>query len=307
MVDGTEITREYYDSAWSKKRIYGSQYGEIKIPAGFHWGFFERGIKTYHEASLNMNMYIGKHLNLDQENEMQILDAGCGMGTVCLHLAKIFPNVTFTGLSLAQNEILLARKFSKRLGLENVKFLKKDYLDTELPNNYFDGIFALESLSYAKNKMEFVNEAYRLLKPGGKLMVVDGFRKYINPDSFIYKIYNYHYRKNRGHSDITIKEKFMNQLKSKGFQNIISRDISRNISKNFYIYFVNSAPRIFNSLMRETKKKMNIGDKRQGYDYPLVFFDCIFGLLKICNYEVIVAEKLESISINNTVEKKVKK
>ena len=198
MVDNIETTIEYYDSAWSQEQIKTSENGEIIIPAGFHWGLFEKGTKTWREASVNMNNYVGKHLKLNHDDEKEILDAGCGMGVVSLYLADIFPNVSFTGLTLAQNELELARDLSKRLKLNNVEFFKKNYLNTEFSDSHFDGVFALESLSYAKRKDLFLDEMYRILKPGGKLIIIDGFRKDMNPKSFMYKIYKHHFKKNRG-------------------------------------------------------------------------------------------------------------
>ena len=286
-----ETTREYYDLAWSQEQIKTSENGEIIIPAGFHWGLFEKGTKTWREASVNMNNYVGKHLKLNHDDEMEILDAGCGMGAVCLHLADIFPNVSFTGLTLAPNELVLARELSKRLKLDNVKFFKKNYLNTEFSDNYFDGIFALESLSYAKYKNLFIDEMYRILKPGGKLIIIDGFRKDMSPKSIIYKLYMHHFKKNRGGADIIMKEKILKQLKSKGFQITYCRDLSMNIFKNFYILLINNTSKILKSLVSKTKNKIQVRDTKHRHNFPLIFFDCIFGLLKVCSYEIIVAEK----------------
>lgn len=291
MEHNIETTIDYYDSAWSQEQIKTLENGEIIIPAGFHWGLFEKGIKTWREASFNMNNYIGNHLKLNHDDEKEILDAGCGMGVVSLYLANIFPNVSFTGLTLAPKELALARELSKRLKLNNVKFFKKNYLDTEFSDNYFDGIFALESLSYANYKKLFIDEMYRILKPGGKLIIIDGFRKDMSPKSVIYKLYMHHFKKNRGGADIIIKEKFLRQLKSKGFHITFYRDLSMNIFKNFYLLLINNSSKILKSSVTKNNNKINVRDKKHRNKFPLIFFDCIFGLLKVCSYEIIVAEK----------------
>jgi len=283
-------TSDYYNEVWSEKKNSDIKKDEIEIPGGFHWGLFEKGIKTMHEAMVNMNDYVGKMLDLDQDGQKKILDAGCGMGTTSLHLARKYPNVTFTGMSLGQNEVLLAKKYSKKLGLKNVNFLKGNYLETGFPDNYFDSVFALESLSYANNKKEFVDEMYRILKPGGKLLVIDGFRKYIPTNVFLYRLYSFHGKK-RGGSDLFIKKDFESQLKLKGFQNIFSKDLSKNISMSFIVCFFDSAPMILKSIIK-LRKKDKFGEKQgESYDPGWVFMDFFFGLLKISTYNSIIAEK----------------
>ena len=287
---GKKTTTEYYDALWSPKKNRDFEREKIVMPAGFHWGLFEKGIKTMREAMTNMNEYVGKLLEINQYEPKQILDAGCGMGTTSLQLARKYPKVTFTGVTLAQNEVLLAKKYSKRLDIKNVNFLKRSFLKTGFSDNCFDGVFALESFSYTNNKKEFVNEMYRILKPGGKLVIIDGFRKPMRPDSSFYKLYNFHCKK-RGGGNLSIKKNFMSQLKSKGFQNFYSKDLSKNITKNFLVRFFDSAPVILKSIIRLNKTKKY--GKKQGntYNHNLVFLDCFFGLLKISTYDVIIAEK----------------
>jgi len=50
-----------------------------------------------------------------------------------------------------------------------------DYLCTPFADASFERIFASESACYARDKLDFLREAWRLLVPGGRLVVVDGF------------------------------------------------------------------------------------------------------------------------------------
>jgi SAM-dependent methyltransferase len=60
---------------------------------------------------------------------------------------------------------------------ERVRVIQGDYEDTILPSGSFDGAYALESSCHAHgaDKSAFLLEAHRLLRPGGRLVVADGF------------------------------------------------------------------------------------------------------------------------------------
>ena len=60
-------------------------------------------------------------------------------------------------------------------GADRPSFRIDDYLCTSFPDGYFDGIVAIESVCHAVDKRPFMAEAYRLLAPGGRLVVADGF------------------------------------------------------------------------------------------------------------------------------------
>ena len=60
---------------------------------------------------------------------------------------------------------------------ERVSVIERDYEDTILPRSGYDGVYALESSCHAHgaDKGALLDEAHRLLRPGGRLVVADGF------------------------------------------------------------------------------------------------------------------------------------
>ena len=105
----------------------------------------------------------------------KVLDAGCGIGGSSIFLAeKIGCNVT--GISLSEKQINKAKELAIKKKVEDkVDFKVMNYCATDFPDESFDIVWGCESICYADDKEQFIKEACRLLKPGGRLVVADGF------------------------------------------------------------------------------------------------------------------------------------
>jgi tocopherol O-methyltransferase len=109
--------------------------------------------------------------NLLIQAQDAILDVGCGMGGSSLHLAK-HHQATVTGITLSPKQVLIATNQAKAENIQNVSFKIEDALFLKtFADNSFDIVWSLESCEQFYNKKLFLQEAYRVLKPGGKLML----------------------------------------------------------------------------------------------------------------------------------------
>ena len=208
--------KDYYDMVWSNpNRI--CQLGRELL--SWHFGFYEKGINNSNEAKINMMDYVGRLLELDDNSFMNILDAGSGVGSTSLFLAKKFSNCIFHGITISYYESIIAGILQKRNDISNVRFQQGSYMNTSYKKNFFDRIFTLESVIYSPNKKEFVKEMYRILKPNGKIIILDIFPKKYQFNFLTIKIDNYLYqRKNSDIKNYYIDiEKFKKFLKNEKF------------------------------------------------------------------------------------------
>ena len=289
MVNKHNLTKRYFEEVWSDHERINS--ANTYLLCGFHYGFFEKGIKNIYEAMYNMNNYVGVLLKLDGIKSGEILDIGCGICSTSIFLAEKYPHINFTGLTLSSNEVEFAQKFIKLKDVKNIRVIKRDYIKTRYPNDYFDGIFALESVSYALNKKELIEEINRILKPSGKLVIIDGFRKNIPNNSIIKKIYDFHC-KNRGGADLPEIDNFIKLLYKIGFEDIYIKNISKNIRRHFLILFIDRFPYIITKFLKiSLKGRIKFIENFNNYFRGIEIFDFFFGLIKICFYYSITALK----------------
>lgn len=117
----------------------------------------------------------------------QILDVGCGIGGSSLYLAQKLP-AAVTGITLspvqANRASERAQEFSIPLSSTlpipsppppsspSARFLVADALNMPFADDSFDLVWSLESGEHIPDKTKFLQECYRVLKPGGTLLFV---------------------------------------------------------------------------------------------------------------------------------------
>ena len=119
-----------------------------------------------------LTLYEEKYINQYIGSQKKILDIGCGGGREGIALAsnghKIF------GIDLVQPMVVNAHKNAKKMGL-NLEYSTMNALSLGFQNNSFEGVLMLGQvlafIPFRKNRIKALKEAYRVLKPGGKLVL----------------------------------------------------------------------------------------------------------------------------------------
>ncbi len=212
----------------------GEDYRNWSPSLHIHFGYFRWGMNPFNLESMLDRMTEEVMLRLEvAEGDQLVIDAGCGVGASSRYMACRTPGARFHGVTISPWQVIFGKKLNSKAGLaERISLFEADFQAMPFPENHADAAFAIESVCYAQglDKSRLAGELARVLKPGGRLVVVDGFRKHGRPFSaFFEKIYR-RYLSLWAVGDLPDLQQFKNALREKGFQDIKVEDITWNVT-----------------------------------------------------------------------------
>jgi len=174
-VTDTAGFQRYYEEA-------GPDYASWSPHFNMHFGFFRWGMNPFRREAMleqmNREILHRLHLTSDSSANNRVLDMGCGLGATLRSYARNLTQADLNGITLVPWQLEQGRQLNDASPEgRNITLTLGDYEHTTQPSESFDAVCAIESSCYAHgaNKSAFLQEAHRLLRPGGRLVVADGF------------------------------------------------------------------------------------------------------------------------------------
>ena len=105
--------------------------------------------------------------------DMHILDVGCGIGGSTRRLSHQ-TGCCVTGIDLSDEYIDTAQRLTELLKMQDrVNFHAASALELPFDDNFFDGVWSLQMNMNVEDKLSWLKETYRVLKPGGRAVLYE--------------------------------------------------------------------------------------------------------------------------------------
>ena len=101
----------------------------------------------------------------------QILELGCGWGSLSLYLAERFPAARIVGVSNSRPQREFIENEARQRGLANLHIVTCDLNTFEVPAGQFDRVVSIEMFEHMKNYQQLLAHIARWLRPDGLLFV----------------------------------------------------------------------------------------------------------------------------------------
>jgi len=224
-ISSTERIIEFYEEA-------GIDYGHWSKGFNMHLGFYRWGLNPFDREKMleQLNLEIAARLQLNSKDKTFLIDLGCGVGAIARCVAKNYSNSIIKGVTIVPSQVEMAMKLNALENLQKqIEIFKCDYTAVPFEDRTADGVWAVESACYAEGagKENLVREMARVLKTGGRFVVVDCFIK--QPEkkfNFLIKRCYVTVCRCWALSEMPALDSFVAAMERQGFRDIIVEDIS---------------------------------------------------------------------------------
>jgi ubiquinone/menaquinone biosynthesis C-methylase UbiE len=161
--------------------------------------YWDNDAKKYDNRAKKSYKAYQKMINLIKKeitDEMTVLDIGTGTGEIPVNIYKNAKSIEATDVS--PEMIKIAQNKSEARGIQNIKFLVQDSNNLSYKDNSFDVIIIINLLHFIPNPENVLNEAKRLLKKDGKIIIAS----FLHNENIKSRIISY-IMKRKGHPVVT--------------------------------------------------------------------------------------------------------
>lgn len=186
----TNSVKTYYDQ---NTNLF-LKFNNSKKAQNIHRSLWKEGITNLEDALNFSNSLILKEIEFLNIDSPKIADLGCGVGASLFYIIPRLQNPSSAlGLTLSPVQAKLAKNSAQELNLQNqILFSEGDLTSVPLASESLDVIYSVEAVCHAVEPEKYFQEASRLLRKGGKLILVDDYvanRKFTNHESKWLKAY----------------------------------------------------------------------------------------------------------------------
>ena len=146
-----EIPAEFYNYCLGKHKKYSSCYWNEKT-------------NNLNEAELLSLKLTSKHAKLT--NGLNILELGCGWGSLTFWMAKQYPKSKITAVSNSSSQRLHILEQAKKRKLKNISVITED-MNTFNPKVRYDRVVSVEMIEHMRNHKKLFKQIASWLKPDG--------------------------------------------------------------------------------------------------------------------------------------------
>ena len=156
----------FKESRENKKQQVAEMFNDIAFRYDFMNRFLSAGIDvTWRKKAI---------LQLKDLQPKYMMDVATGTGDVAIMANQILNPAKITGIDISDGMLEMGREKIKKLGLENkIELLSGDSETIHFSDNSFDAITVAFGVRNFQNLEKGLSEMYRVLKPGGKLIVLE--------------------------------------------------------------------------------------------------------------------------------------
>ncbi len=165
--DNVEEVIRYYNKTESRLGY------DLVLGGTKHFGYYSKGDRPWDFRSALRRMEEKLAHSLELAPGSLVLDAGCGVGEVAVNLASRH-GLRVVGIDILDFNLTEARKRARAEGVSRlVEFREMSYAELELPADHFDGVYTMETLVHAASAAKVLRQFWRVLKPGGRLVLFE--------------------------------------------------------------------------------------------------------------------------------------
>ena len=150
-----EIPAEFYDLCLGNNKKYSSCFWDKNV----------NNLDDAEDASLRLT---AEHANL--EDGLDILELGCGWGSLSLWMASHFPKASITSVSNSSSQKAYIDNEAKKRDIKNLEVITCDMNDFSTDKKY-DRVVSVEMIEHMRNHRMLFSNIKSWLKPGGNFMM----------------------------------------------------------------------------------------------------------------------------------------